>query len=211
GRARTVVYNTDRVAADELPADLTGFVDPRWRGRVGWAPTNASFQAMVTVMRVGWGEDKTHDWLVAMLDNDTQTYDKNSPIVAAVGAGEIDAGMVNHYYLHRFLAEEGPEFPARNAFLNSGGPGALVLVAGAGILSSSRRLEAAEAFLAYLLTDEIQSEFVASTDEYPLAAGVAPPADVPALDDLNPMAVDLQDLADLKGTVRLLRDVGAMP
>ena len=115
GRARTIVYNTDAISDSdsELPDDLFGFVDPVWKGRIGWAPTNASFQAMVTAMRNTWGEEKTREWLLGIQANDPVTYLKNTPIVAAVGAGEVDVGFVNHYYLHRFLAEEGESFPAR--------------------------------------------------------------------------------------------------
>ena len=59
GRARVIVYNTDRVSPDDLPSDLRGFTDPEWEGRIGWPPTNGSFQTMVTAMRVIWGEDET--------------------------------------------------------------------------------------------------------------------------------------------------------
>ena len=73
--------------------------DPEWKGRIGWAPTNASFQTMVTAMRVLWGEDKTREWLEGVQANDPTIYPKNTPQVAAVAAGEIDVGLVNHYYL----------------------------------------------------------------------------------------------------------------
>ena len=115
GRARVVVYSTDKLTEDDLPDDLWGFTEPRWKGRVGWAPTNGSFQAMLTALRVGWGEERTEQWLRAMIDNDVQVYPKNTPQVAAAAAGEIDVGLVNHYYLYRFIAEEGEDFAARNA------------------------------------------------------------------------------------------------
>ena len=123
GRARVVVYGTDELTEADLPDDLWGFTEPRWKGRVGWAPTNGSFQAMVTALRVGWGEERTEEWLRAMLDNDVQVYPKNTPQVAAAASGEIDVGLVNHYYLYRFIAEEGEDFPARNAHLRAAGRG----------------------------------------------------------------------------------------
>ncbi len=113
GRARTVVYNPETLSEAELPDDIWGFVEPEWKGRIGWAPTNASFQTMITAMRVLWGEDKTREWLEGVQANDPTIYPKNTPQVAAVAAGEIDVGLVNHYYLFRFLAEEGtPSRPA---------------------------------------------------------------------------------------------------
>ena len=80
GRARTVVYNTEKLTPDDLPDDLTGFADPKWKGRIGWAPTNASFQTMVTAMRSIWGEEKTVKWLKDIQANDPKVYPKNTPI-----------------------------------------------------------------------------------------------------------------------------------
>ena len=71
---------------------------------------------MVTAMRHLWGEDETREWLEGMLANDVKVFPKNTPIVDAAGKGEVDVGLVNHYYLHRFLAEHGDEFGARNLF-----------------------------------------------------------------------------------------------
>ena len=211
GRARTLVYNTERVDEAEVPADLWALTEPAWKGRVGWAPTNASFHAMVTAMRDAWGEDETRRWLEAMMENDAQVYDKNSPIVAAVGSGEVDAGLVNHYYLYRFLAEEGDDFPARNAFIDPNGPGSLVMVAGGGVLEGAAHSTEAEEFLAYMLSDAVQERFTIDTREYPLVPDVASPPGLPPLSDVAAPNVDLGVLADLEGTIALLREVGALP
>ena len=132
GRARVVVYSTENLDASDLPSDLWGFTDPKWKGRIGWPPTNASFQTMVTAMRSMWGEERTRQWLEGIIANEPNAYPKNTPTVAAAGAGEIDVGFVNHYYLYRFIAEEGEGFAARNHHLSAGGPGSLVMVAGGG-------------------------------------------------------------------------------
>jgi iron(III) transport system substrate-binding protein len=211
GRARVIVYNTQRVTPEELPRDMWGFTDPQWRDRIGWAPTNASFQTMVTAMRLVWGEDLTRQWLEAILTNKPKVYEKNTPIVAAVGAGEVDVGFVNHYYLIRFLQEEGEEFPARNHFLPGGGPGSLVMVAGAGVLDSSDNREAAYQFLRFMLSPTAQAYFATQTYEYPLVKGVDTYPALPPLDQLNAPQIDLGDLADLQGTVKLLSEVGALP
>ncbi|MXY59474.1 MAG: extracellular solute-binding protein, partial [Chloroflexi bacterium] len=137
GRARVLVYSPDRVPEGELPADIFELTDPEWKGRVGWAPTNGSFLTMVTGMRKIWGEEKTAEWIEGMVANGATIYPKNTPQVAAVAAGEIDIGLVNHYYLYRFISEEGEDFAARNYHPSGGGPGALVMVSGAGILSTA--------------------------------------------------------------------------
>ena len=211
GRARTVVYNPETMTEADLPDDIWGFVDPEWKGRIGWAPTNASFQTMVTAMRVLWGEDKTREWLEGVQTNDPTIYPKNTPQVAAVAAGEIDVGLVNHYYLFRFLAEEGDSFPARNYHPRAGGPGAVVMVAGAGILSSGENRENAERFLEFMLSQVAQQYFAGQTFEYPLVEGVNTDRLLVPFDEINQPSVPLKDLADLEGTVKLLQETGVLP
>ena len=211
GRARTVVYNPETMTEADLPDDIWDFVDPEWKGRIGWAPTNASFQTMVTAMRVLWGEDKTREWLEGVQANDPTIYPKNTPQVAAVAAGEIDVGLVNHYYLFRFLAEEGDSFPARNYHPRAGGPGAVVMVAGAGILSSGENRENAERFLEFMLSQVAQQYFAGQTFEYPLVEGVNTDRLLVPFEEINQPSVPLKDLADLEGTVKLLRETGVLP
>lgn len=211
GRARVLVYNTESLGPDELPDDLWGLTDPRWAGRIGWAPTNASFQTMVTAMRQVWGEQETRRWLEGILANDPVAYEKNTPTVAAVGAGEVDVGLVNHYYLYRFLQEEGEAFPARNYFLTGGGPGSLVMVAGAGRIETGQNEENALKFIQFMLSPVAQQYFATQNFEYPLIEGVRTHRDLTPLAELNTVDIDLAELADLQGTVQLLQDVGALP
>ncbi len=210
GRARVVVYNTAALSEADLPDSILGFTDARWRGRVGWAPTNGSFQAMVTAMRRLNGEDATRAWLQGMIANDVKVYANNTAIVEAVGKGEIDAGLVNHYYLYRFLAEQGESFPARNYHTRAADAGALINVAGLGILDSARNRAAAERFIAYLLTPAAQTYFAQETYEYPLIAGVTSDSRLPSLPELQTPALDLNTLEDLQGTLQLLQEVGAL-
>ncbi len=213
GRARVVVYNTETLTEADLPDDLWGFTQPEWKGRIGWAPTNGSFQAMVTGMRAIWGQERTQAWLQGIQANEPVVYQKNTPIVAAVGAGEVEVGFVNHYYLHRFLAEEGENFSARNYFLPGGGPGSLIMVSGAGILQTAAHPENAQRFIEFLLSVPGQQYFAAQTFEYPVVAGVKISALLPSLADLNAQAVDisLSDLSDLEGTVTMFSELGILP
>ena len=211
GRARTVVYNTETLTSADLPDDLIGFTDPQWKGRIGLPPTNASFQTMVTALRNVWGEEQTRTWLEGIMANEPVFYEKNTPTVAAVGAGEVEVGFVNHYYLYRFLAEEGEDFAARNYFLPSGGPGSLVMVAGVGQLASSENTENVRIFIEYLLSEKAQEYFATETFEYPLVPGVSPSVDLVPLADLNAIQIDLSDLSDIQGTIQLMQAVGMLP
>lgn len=213
GRARVVVYNTDRLSPEELPEDLWGFTEPQWEGRIGWAPTNGSFQAMVTAMRALWGQERTREWLELMKANEPTPYEKNTPLVAAVGAGEIDAGLTNHYYLYRFTEETGETFPADNFFLPGGGPGSLLMVSGAGVLVTAANQENALRFMEFMISEEAQQYFAQETREYPVLEEIAVPAPLPPFEELDALAADisLSELADLQGTVDLLGDLGILP
>lgn len=211
GRARVIVYNTETLSPADLPDDLTGFTDPQWKGRIGLPPTNASFQTMVTALRQVWGEEETRAWLEGIMANEPIFYEKNTPTVAAAAAGEVEVGFVNHYYLYRFLAEEGEDFAARNYFLPEGGPGSLVMVAGVGKLANSPNPENADIFIEYLLSEAAQTYFANETYEYPLVPGVPPSVDLVPLTDLNAIQIDLSDLTDIQGTVELLQEVGMLP
>ena len=211
GRARTVVYNTESLTDADLPDDIFDFIDPQWRDRIGWAPTNASFQTMVTAMRALWGEDKTRQWLEGIQANNPGVYPKNTPIVAAVGTGEIDVGFVNHYYLHRFLAEEGESFQARNYHAREGGPGAIIMVSGAGILADSDNRESAERFLKFMVSGAAQQYFAEQNYEYPLVEGIEAELNLVPFSDFDHPDIPISDLADLQGTQNLLRDTGVLP
>ncbi len=211
GRARAIVYNTDALDPSELPDSILEFTDPKWRGRVAWAPTNGSFQAWVTALRVSEGEDGARAWLEGMLANDSPEFPNNVSIVAAVGRGEVDAGLVNHYYLNRFLAEQGEDFPARNHHTGPGDIGTLVNVAGAGVLRSSEATDEARRFIEFMLSEEAQRYYAETNAEHPLVAGVAGAPGLRSIADLQPPAIDLSDLSDLEGTLRLLRSTGVLP
>jgi iron(III) transport system substrate-binding protein len=209
GRARVVVYNTDNVSEADLPDTIFGFTDPEWSGRIGWAPTNGSFQAFVTALRVIEGEDRAREWLEGIQANDPMVYEGNDPALDGVIAGEIDVAFVNHYYLMQRLVEE-PDVPAANYFLTDGDPGALVNVAGVGIIASTDKADAAQELVSFLLSGEAQTYFAEETKEYPLAAGVEADPALPPLEEIGTPDIDLSQLSDLEGTLQLLQEVGIL-
>lgn len=207
-RARVLVYNTEELSEDQLPASVFDLTDETWRGRIGWAPTNASFQAFVTALRVLEGEDVARQWLEDMLANDVQSYSNNTSIVEATGAGEISAGLVNHYYLYRFLAEDA-DYPAANYYFPGGDPGSMVNVAGACAVNTGNA-DAALDFITFLLSDEAQAYFVEETHEYPLVEGMDVDPRLTPLSEIEAPEIDLSNIDDLQGTLSLLAEVGAL-
>ena len=210
-RARVVVYNTDRLAESDLPQSIEDFVKPEWKGRVGWSPTSGPTLTMVTAMRVLWGEDRTRRWLEGIRNNDATVYPNHTATVAGVGAGEVDVGLVNHYYLLRFLEERGQSFPVRNYHLPHGGPGNLVIVVGVGILETAQNRANAERFLRFLLSAEAQRYLTDRAYDYPLAGGAAPNAALTPLDQIRRPDVEQAQLGDVRPTERLMREVGVIP
>lgn len=209
GRARTVDYNTELVDKSDLPDTIWGFLDPRWKGKIGWAPANGSFQAFITALRKIEGEDKAREWLLGIIANDPQIYPKNSPIVAALGRGEIHVGFVNNYYLHRFQAVD-PSFPVAHHY-TKGDAGTLINVAGLSVIRTTKNPELAERFIDYMLAKDAQSYFAINTFEYPLAQGLKVLGSQRSIDEILTPNFDLSDLDDIRGTLKLLREVRALP
>lgn len=210
GRARVVAYNTDNIDPADLPSDIWGFTEPEWRGRLGWAPTNASFQSFVTALRLVEGDEGARRWLEGIRDNGPKDYPNNVSALEAVGRGEVDAAFINHYYLYRLKAEMGDELKADNYYLTGGDAGALINVAGAAVLAGTGNGEAAETLVEFLLSPTAQEYFARETYEYPLAEGVEPSVDLPPLDEVGGPDIDLSDLADLDRTIELLTEVGVL-
>jgi iron(III) transport system substrate-binding protein len=143
-----------------------------------------------------------------MARNGARTYANNNAIVEAVGRGEVEMGLVNHYYNHRFLAED-PGLPSRNHRFEDGDIGGLIIPSSASILAAASHREEAARFIAFLLTEEAQTYFADETFEYPLARDVPAAEGVPPLSALRPPAGEQPDsLGDIEGTARLIAESG---
>jgi iron(III) transport system substrate-binding protein len=203
GRARIFSYNPAKVS--QIPASVFDLADPIWKGRIGIAPTNASFQSFVTAMRVSAGEEKTLEWLVAMKEN-AVLFEKNGAILEAVETGVVDAGLINHYYYFERGNEVGFEnLTSKIGFFQSGDVGNLINVAGVGIRNTNT---ATVKFVEYLLSETGQKFFADKTGEYPLIDGIAPAFDLAPLRELPAPKIDLSDLDSLSETLDLIREAG---
>ena len=211
GRGRVVAYSTERLAEDEMPATMAALTDPKYRGRIALAPTNGSFLAHVTALRVVAGDDAALEWLQGLATNDPVMVRNNTAMIQAIGDGEADLAVTNNYYLPRFQ-RAAPDFPVNQTlFPTEGDIGNLLLVAGMGVLATSQNSAAAVAFIDFLLSDAAQEFFGGEVAEFPVTDSVSPErVDDISLDDVTRMApqVDLNTIGDLEGTLNLIREAG---
>jgi len=208
GRLRVLVYNPELVGDGELPQSVFELTEPAWAGRVGVAPANGSFQDFITAMRASAGEEQTAAWLGALAANDTVSYPKNSAIVEAVNRGEVDVGLVNHYYNFRAQAED-PNHVALNHQFAATDPGNVLIVTAGAIVGATDNGDQAEELLAHLLSADSQRYFADETFEYPLASGVAPADEIPPAEFSAVGGIDVENLAGgLEATRELILAAG---
>ena len=207
GRSRVIAYGP-KVKRSELPDSPLELTGEQWKGRIGWAPTNASMQGYITALRLVEGEDVAKKWLEGMVANDAQVYDSNIPVRDAIAKGEIDLGLLNHYYVAEAQAED-PDYPVKVHFPPKA-LGSLVNVAGVGVLASTENTEQALRFVRQMLSEETQTYFAESSKEYPVIAGVPPPKELVPLSKIPAPNIDLAKLGDLQGTLKLMRETGAL-
>jgi iron(III) transport system substrate-binding protein len=210
GRARVIAYNRDVVKRSELPPSPFGLTDPKWKDRVGWSPASSSMQEYVTALRAKYGDERTRQWLGEMVDNGAVAFPDNVTIRDAIAKGEIDVGLINHYYVAQAISEEGPDYPVA-VYFPPGGLGSLMLLTSVGVLESSDRKPEAFAFVRSLLSKKSQAFFTSSSKEYPLAKGSKPDSSLSVPIDKVPVSdSSLVDLKELQGTIELMKESGAL-
>jgi iron(III) transport system substrate-binding protein len=210
GRARVIAYGPG-VDRAQLPPSPLGLTAPEWRSRVGWSPASESLQQYVTALRLRYGEDAAREWVEGMVANDAVEFPDNVAIRDAIAAGEIDVGLINHYYIAQAVAAEGPDYPVR-AYYPPRGLGSLLLLTSVGVLESSDRKEEALDFVRSLLSPPTQRFFTASSKEYPLAKGVEPDPSlsVPLARIPATSGEELADVTELQATIEMMQEAGAL-
>ncbi len=204
GRARVLVVNPEKVT--KVPTSYKDLMDPIWKGRIGIAPTNASFQAFISAVRVIDGEQAAQDFLAAMKVN-AVLFEKNGLILQAVEDGVVDAGLINHYYWFELENEIGAgNMKSELVWFEDQDAGNLINVAGAAVLSDN---PSANVFVKWLLGDTAQNYFVERTREYSLT-GVPEVAGLKPFGEIKAPKIDLSDLDSLAETLELIRKAGLL-
>ncbi|TIR54774.1 MAG: extracellular solute-binding protein, partial [Mesorhizobium sp.] len=169
-RSTVFAYNKDKLKEGQLPKSLLDLADPSWKGRWAASPSGADFQAIVSAMLELKGEAATSDWLKAMKENFT-AYKGNNTVMKAVNAGEIDGGVIYHYYYFGDQAKTGEN--SKNVglhYFKNQDPGAFVSISGGGVLASSKHPKEAQAFLKWV-TGKAGQEVLKTGTSYEYAVG----------------------------------------
>ncbi|RWO00805.1 iron ABC transporter substrate-binding protein [Mesorhizobium sp.] len=200
-RSTVFAYNKTKLTAEQLPKSLLELADPSWKGRWAASPSGADFQAIVSALLQLKGETATADWLKAMKENFT-AYKGNSTVMKAVNAGEVDGGVIYHYYYYGDQAKTGEN--SKNVglhYFKNQDPGAFVSVSGGGVLASSKHPKEAQAFLKWVTGKGGQDVLkTGNSFEYAVGKGAqSNPALVP-LADLQAPKVDATTLNSRKVT-----------
>ena len=209
--ARTAAFaaNTS-VPAAQLPSSVFDLAGPAWKGKLGLAPGETDFSPIVTEIIKAKGADAAKAWLLALKANG-KVYDDNETMIAAIDKGEIQGGIVDHYYWYRLRDEVGADkVHSALHYFAPGDPGAFVDVSGAAALASSQHPQAAQAFLAYLVSEPAQTIIATSHSyEYPLRPGVQSRTNLKPLASVGAIASPT-DLGDGQAALALLQSVGLL-
>ena len=194
-RARVIIYNTDLVAAEDLPTSIFDLTDPKWKGKIAAAgSTNGSMQAQIAAMRQQLGEEASEAWLQGLLDNEVTFFGGHTDVRKAVGAGEFALGLVNHYYYYLQQAEGSP---VGIIFPDQGDDqiGLITNATAAAIVKGGANPSAAQALIDFLISAEGQKLFADLNYEYPLLPGVALREGVQPLDGYRLADVNVVEAA----------------
>jgi iron(III) transport system substrate-binding protein len=209
-RSTVFAYNSNRLTQDQLPKSLLDLADPQWKGRWGASPSGPDFQAIVSALLQLKGEDVTSDWLKAMKTN-FKAYRGNNTVLKAVNSGEIDGGIIYHYYWFGDRARTGENSSdVELHYFRNGDPGAFVSISGGGVLASSKHPQEAQAFLKWIVGKGGQKVLREGTSyEYTVGKGEPSNAALVPLGDLQAPKIDPQTLNSRKVT-DLMTDAGLM-
>ncbi|SFB77957.1 iron(III) transport system substrate-binding protein [Polaromonas sp. OV174] len=188
-RSTVFVYNKAKLTPAQLPKSLMDLAGPSWKGRWAASPAGADFQAIVSALLELKGEAATAAWLKGMKEN-AVIYKGNGVVMKAVNAGQVEGGVIYHYYWFGDQAKTGEN--SNNAALHyfrQQDPGAFVSISGGGVLASSKHQAEAQAFV-HWLTGKGGQDILKTGDAYEYAVGVGAAS--------NPKLVPLADLQSPK-------------
>jgi iron(III) transport system substrate-binding protein len=156
------------------------------------------------------GEAATLAWLRAMKENFV-AYRGNGNVMKAVNAGQIESGVIYHYYYFGDQAKTGENSNKVGLYyFRNQDPGAFISVSGGGVLASSKNKEDAQAFIKWVTGKKGQQILqTGEAYEYAVGSGVESNAKLVPLKDLAAPKLDAGKL-NSKKVVELMTQAGLL-
>ena len=210
GRATVLVYNSENISEADLPESIMDLADPAWKGRTSFSPSGADFQAIVSAVLQLEGETATKEWLAGLKANGT-VYQGNNVVMNSVNDGQVDTGVIYHYYWYRDQEEAGQNSDnSKLHYFGKKDPGAFLSVSGAGVLKASKNKADAQKFVDFLVSESGQKALANSYAlEYPLNPAISLEPPIPPLSEIDPPAVDVTDLNGPK-VIEMMQEAGLL-
>ena len=145
-----VAFNTTKVRRDEIPANYRGFVDPKWKGRLGLEATDTEWMASLVKI---WGERDGMAYFRSLAEMRPDVRKGHVLLAELIAAGEIPVGLT----VYNSNAES---FKRKGAPIDwIPVPPVVARPQGIAILKNAPHREAAQAFADFVLSPEGQELF----------------------------------------------------
>jgi iron(III) transport system substrate-binding protein len=190
-RARVIIYNPEKVKAEEL-STYQDLADSKWKGRILVRSSNNIYnQSLVAAMIETDGLEKTEAWargLVANFARKPEGGDIDQIMALTAGIGDI--AISNSYYFARMLNSDKPDVKDKVEklkifFPNQQARGTHINISGAGVAAYAPNEANAVKFLEFLVSPEAQKVFADANNEFPVRKDVPPTAVVAAWGDFK--------------------------
>ena len=209
-RARTLVYNTNKVKPGEL-STYEDLASPKWKNRLCLRTSKKVYnQSLAAMMIWEYGEEKTENMVKGWVKNlATDPFPDDTKAMEAVAAGLCDVTVVNTYYFGR-LMEKKPNLPLAIFWPNQGAKtsnaGVHVNVSGAGVTRHAKNPQEAVKLLEWLSSDKAQNLYADKNMEYPANPKVKPDDKVAAWGGFKPNLINVAEAGKLQAKAVMLMD-----
>lgn len=211
-RENVLTYNPEMVDGSALLDSILDLAKPEWKGKIGVHLDSPDVMPVIKVVALQKGEDAALEWLQGIKRN-ADLYQHSSGLVNAVNNGDVAIGISNSYYYYRLREQVGKDkMVSRVHHFTNGDPGGQISVSGAAVLKHAQHPEAAQKFVAFMVSEKAQKMLAGSTVdfEYPLRRGVAANPQLKPMDELEPPQITVDELGDNRAALKLLQKAGLM-
>ncbi len=197
-RARTMVYNTDKLQESEL-STYEDLAEPKWKGQLCLRTSKKVYnQSLVAMMIEEHGIAKTEKIVKGWVANlATRPFSSDSKMMKAVAAGQCGVGIGNTYYYGR-LQEKDPSISLKLFWPNQDSSGVHVNISGAGVTKHAGNVQGAQALIEWLSSGSAQKQFADANHEYPVNPLIKPSAQVASWGEFKENQINVAKAGELQ-------------